>query len=48
MKLVNPEEYKVPIYTQWAMIGLLIIIFVGLPESPCKSWSLCHRARGNR
>jgi hypothetical protein len=36
MKMVNPEEYKIPIYTQWAMIGLLIIIFIGLPESPCE------------
>ena len=40
MKMVNPEEYKIPLYTQWAMIGLLIIIFVGLPESPCKSSSI--------
>jgi SP family general alpha glucoside:H+ symporter-like MFS transporter len=32
----NPLDWKTPVYSQFAMIGLSIIIFVFLPESPCK------------
>ena len=32
-------SWRVAIYTEWAMIGLIIIIFVFLPESPCESTS---------
>ncbi|KAL4863011.1 hypothetical protein BDV12DRAFT_189969 [Aspergillus spectabilis] len=29
-----PEDYKTPIYTQWSQIGLMIIIYIFVPESP--------------
>ncbi len=38
----HPFDYKVPIYTQFAMIGLSIIIFVILPESP---WWLVSKGK---
>ncbi|KAF2025711.1 general substrate transporter [Setomelanomma holmii] len=34
LHLVDPLNFRTPIYTQWAMIGLAGIIFVLLPESP--------------
>ncbi|KAL1864281.1 hypothetical protein VTK73DRAFT_5991 [Phialemonium thermophilum] len=34
MNKKHPTEYLTPIYTQWAQIGLMIIIYVFLPESP--------------
>ena len=34
MNKQHPHEYLIPIYTQWAQIGLMIIIYVFLPESP--------------
>ncbi|KAF6824322.1 MFS alpha-glucoside transporter [Colletotrichum plurivorum] len=30
----NPNNYLNPIYTQWAQIGLMLIVFLVLPESP--------------
>jgi hypothetical protein len=32
----KPLDWKTPVYSQFAMIGLSIIIFVFLPESPCE------------
>jgi len=32
----HPLNWKTPVYTQFAMIGVSIIIFVFLPESPCE------------
>jgi MFS family permease len=29
-----PNDYMTPIYTQWAMIGLMIMIYLAIPESP--------------
>ena len=37
MKILHPTEFKIPIYTQWGMLGVMIIIFLVIPESPCKS-----------
>ncbi|PVH76576.1 general substrate transporter [Cadophora sp. DSE1049] len=30
----SPHNYLTPVYTQWGMIGLMIIIYVLIPESP--------------
>ncbi|KAH6984030.1 hexose transporter [Ilyonectria destructans] len=30
----HPEDWLVPIYTQWAQIGIMFIIYIFLPESP--------------
>ncbi|KAJ0290078.1 hypothetical protein Brms1b_000198 [Colletotrichum noveboracense] len=34
MSQYAPEDWKTPIYTQWSQIGLMIIIYVLVPESP--------------
>lgn len=39
----KPNVYLEPIYTQWAQIGLMLIIYLFLPESP--AWFV---TRGNR
>jgi len=36
----HPLDFRVAIYTQWAMLGILAVIFVIIPESPCE---LLHR-----
>lgn len=36
MNRQNPTVWLTPVYTQWAQIGIMIIIYVFLPESP--SW----------
>ena len=36
----RPYDYKLPILTQWAFIGVMILIFLVLPESP---WWLVSR-----
>jgi hypothetical protein len=38
----HPLNYKLPIYSQWAMIGLLAIVYTILPESP---WWLVSSGR---
>ncbi|KAL4877007.1 general substrate transporter [Aspergillus karnatakaensis] len=30
----DPYDYKTPIYTQWSQIGLMLIIYLWIPESP--------------
>ncbi|TVY24802.1 General alpha-glucoside permease [Lachnellula hyalina] len=42
LKLSDPYNYKVPIYTQWPMVGVIGIIFAFLPESP---WWLASKGR---
>jgi MFS family permease len=34
MNKKHPHNYLTPIYTQWAQIGIMIIVYVFLPESP--------------
>lgn len=35
----NPLEFRIPIYTQWAFLGVMLPIFLWLPETPCKTFS---------
>jgi len=30
----SPLEYKIPIFSQWGMIGLMFILYIFLPETP--------------
>jgi hypothetical protein len=30
----DPYNFRTPIYTQWAMVGLARLIFLVIPESP--------------
>lgn len=32
----HPYDFRVAIYTQWGMLGLLFVIFLWIPESPCE------------
>ena len=34
MSTYAPENYIVPVYTQWSQIGLMLIIYLVIPESP--------------
>lgn len=36
LNVSHPYDFRVAIYTQWAMIGILLVIFIYIPESPCK------------
>ncbi|WVF65283.1 hypothetical protein IAT40_000006 [Kwoniella sp. CBS 6097] len=49
MSTYAPDEFRVPIYTQWAQIGLMLIIYIVLPESPmwCASQGYEERAKSN-
>ncbi|KAH8691383.1 hexose transporter [Talaromyces proteolyticus] len=38
----SPYDFRTPIYTQWAMIGVIIIIFVFIPETP---WWLVSKGK---
>ncbi|PSK42897.1 High-affinity glucose transporter [Elsinoe australis] len=38
----DPLDFRTPIYTQWAMVGIMLIIFLLLPES---SWWLAGKGR---
>ncbi|KAH7364859.1 hexose transporter [Rhexocercosporidium sp. MPI-PUGE-AT-0058] len=38
----NPYDFRDAIYTQWAMIGLMLIIFIFLPETP---WWLAGKGK---
>ena len=41
----DPYNWKMPVLTQWAMLGILLIINVLLPESP---WWLVQRHKVDR
>ncbi|WVR08375.1 hypothetical protein IAU60_005430 [Kwoniella sp. DSM 27419] len=34
MSTYAPDDFRTPIYTQWSQIGLMLIIYIILPESP--------------
>ncbi|KAE8140443.1 general substrate transporter [Aspergillus pseudotamarii] len=38
----NPLDFRTPIYTQWAMVGATIIIFIIMPETP---WWLVSKGK---
>ncbi|KAJ5090786.1 hypothetical protein N7532_009470 [Penicillium argentinense] len=38
----DPYDFRVPIYTQWAMVGIIMVIFGFLPESP---WWLASKGK---
>ncbi|KAJ5950918.1 uncharacterized protein N7479_009331 [Penicillium vulpinum] len=38
----NPYEFRIPIYTQWPMVGIIGVIFVFMPESP---WWLVSKGK---
>ncbi|RSH89198.1 hypothetical protein EHS25_002310 [Saitozyma podzolica] len=42
LNATHPYDFKTAIYTQWAMIGITIIIYVFLPESP---WWLVSKSK---
>ncbi|ORY35812.1 putative sugar transporter [Naematelia encephala] len=42
MNARDPTNFRVPIYTQWAMIGILIVIYIFMPESP---WWLVSKGK---
>ncbi|KAK4042811.1 putative hexose transporter [Parachaetomium inaequale] len=48
MNKTHPTEYLTPIYTQWAQIGLMILIYVFLPESPAWGVARGDTARAKR
>ncbi|KAK8846508.1 hypothetical protein IAR55_005594 [Kwoniella newhampshirensis] len=47
MSTYAPDNFRTPIYTQWAQIGIMLIIYIILPESPmwCASRGLEDRAK---
>ncbi|ORX34051.1 sugar transporter [Kockovaella imperatae] len=49
MSTYAPNEFRIPIYTQYAQIGLMLIIYLIIPESPmwCASRDLEDRAKRN-
>lgn len=49
--MTNPLDWKTPVYSQFAAIGLSIVIFAFLPESPCEyhpqpNFDICLRHLG--
>jgi hypothetical protein len=42
LNATDPYDFRTPIYTQWAMVGIAGIIFVLIPESP---WWLIGKDR---
>ena len=49
MSTYAPKDFRTPIYTQWAHIGIMLGIYIFLPESPawCASRGLEERAKKN-
>ncbi|KAF3764006.1 general substrate transporter [Cryphonectria parasitica EP155] len=45
MNTHDPYEFRKPIYTQWAFIGGMLVIFLLLPESP---WWLVSKGKTDR
>ncbi|KAB8218924.1 general substrate transporter [Aspergillus novoparasiticus] len=39
---IDPLDFRTPIYTQWAMVGATIIIFIIMPETP---WWLVSKGK---
>lgn len=32
----DPYNFKIPILTQWGFLGLMLPIFIWIPETPCE------------
>jgi len=49
MSTYAPMDFRTPIYTQWAQIGVMLIIYIILPESPawCASKDKVEKAKKN-
>ena len=49
MSTYAPKNFRTPIYTQWGHIGLMLIIYIFLPESPawCASKDNEEKAKKN-
>lgn len=49
MSTYDPNNFRTPVYTQWGHIGLMLIIYIILPESPawCASKDKADRAKKN-
>jgi MFS family permease len=45
---VDTHDWLTPVYSQWAQIGLMGIIFLALPESPAWAVGMNHRATAQR
>ncbi|KAM5354076.1 hypothetical protein ACJ41O_000726 [Fusarium nematophilum] len=41
----DPYDFRTAIYTQWGMIGLILIIFLAIPESP---WWLASKGKTDK
>lgn len=37
MQATDPLDYKTPILTQWGFLGIMLPIFIWLPETPGKN-----------
>ncbi|CRG86849.1 General alpha-glucoside permease [Talaromyces islandicus] len=42
LNAIDPYDFRTPIYTQWAMIGAIAIIFILIPETP---WWLVSKGK---
>jgi hypothetical protein len=42
----TPMDYLTPIYIEWAMIGIMLVIYVYIPESPYWCATHDHHERG--
>ncbi|KAE8154589.1 general substrate transporter [Aspergillus avenaceus] len=42
LNAASPMDFRTPIYTQWAMVGVIAIIFVIIPETP---WWLVSKGK---
>ncbi|KAM0550681.1 hypothetical protein ACHAPJ_008745 [Fusarium lateritium] len=42
LKASDPLDFRTPIYTQWAMIGCILVAFLVIPESP---WWLASKGK---
>ncbi|KAH6898009.1 general substrate transporter [Thelonectria olida] len=45
LNAITPYDFRTPIYSQWAMVGIIAIIFFFLPESP---WWLVSKGRHDK
>ncbi|KAL3471738.1 general substrate transporter [Aspergillus californicus] len=44
----DPDDYLTPVYTQWSQIGLMLLIYLVIPESPAWCATRGHEARAKK